>query len=100
MLEARMADPKRKLMERLEVHRAALQAFFYRRVNVRHDAADMVQEVYLRMLRVKDSDALRNPEGYLFTVASNLVYERSVQNRQQTTMRDYQRSEVESQSAE
>jgi RNA polymerase sigma factor (sigma-70 family) len=92
-----MADPTKKLMERLVVHGAALQAFFYRRVNAKDDAADMVQEVYLRMLRVKDSDALRNPESYLFTVASNLVYERSVQNRRRTTMRDYHRSEVESQ---
>jgi RNA polymerase sigma factor (sigma-70 family) len=95
--EPRMTSPKKMLIERLVVHRAALQAFFYRRVNARDDAADMVQEVYLRMLRVKDCDALRNPEGYLFTVASNLVYERSVQNRQRTTLRDYQRSEVEGQ---
>ena len=94
-----MADPTKKLMERLIVHRAALQAFFYRRVNAKDDAADMVQEVYLRMLRVKDCDALRNPEGYLFTVANNLVYERSAQNRQQTTMREYHRSEVESEPA-
>ena len=95
-----MADATKKLMERLVVHRAALQAFFYRRANAKDDAADMVQEVYLRMLRVKDCDALRNPEGYLFTVASNLVYERSVQNRQQTTMRDYHRCEVENQPVE
>ena len=51
-----------------------------------------MQEVYLRMLRVNDCDALRNPEANLFTVASNLVYERSVQKRQQTTLRDYHRS--------
>jgi len=66
-------------MERLfEAHRAALQAFFVRRVRTRQDAVDLVQEVYLRMLRVKDTDALRNPEGYLFTVAANLVHEQSL----------------------
>jgi RNA polymerase sigma factor (sigma-70 family) len=74
-----MPEPKQRLMERLfEAHRTALQAFFVRRVRTRHDAVDLVQEVYLRMLRVKDTDALRNPEGYLFTVAANLVHEQSL----------------------
>jgi RNA polymerase sigma-70 factor (ECF subfamily) len=79
-----MADPKRMLIERLFAHhRAALQAFFYRRVKAKDDTADLVQEVYLRMLRVKDTDAIKNPEGYLFAVASNLVFEQSVLNRRQ-----------------
>ena len=74
-----MPEPKQRLMERLfEAHRTALQAFFVRRVRTRQDAVDLVQEVYLRMLRVKDTDALRNPEGYLFTVAANLVHEQSL----------------------
>jgi RNA polymerase sigma factor (sigma-70 family) len=80
-----MPDPKRLLIERLFArHRAALQAFFYRRVRAKDDAADLVQEVYLRMLRVKDADAIKNPEGYLFTVASNLVFEQSVLTRRQS----------------
>ena len=74
------------LIERLFAHhRAALQAFFYRRVKAKDDTADLVQEVYLRMLRVKDTDAIKNPEGYLFAVASNLVFEQSVLNRRQPT---------------
>ena len=80
-----MNDPKRTLIERLFTHhRAALQAFFYRRVKAKYEAADLVQEVYLRMLRVKDTDAIKNPEGYLFTVASNLVIEQSVLQRRQS----------------
>src|ERR1700722_14246567 len=81
-----MADAKKMLIERLFAHhRAALQAFFYRRVKAKDDTADLVQEVYLRMLRVKDTDAIKNPEGYLFTVASNLVIEQSVLQRRQST---------------
>jgi RNA polymerase sigma-70 factor (ECF subfamily) len=77
-----MPEPKKTFVERLFAeHRSALQAFFYRRIKTKHDAADLVQEVYLRILRVKDADAIRNPEGYLYTVASNLVYEHSVLNR-------------------
>jgi RNA polymerase sigma-70 factor (ECF subfamily) len=64
-------------------HRRALQTFFYRRIRTKSDAADLAQEVYVRMLRVNDLQAIRNPERYLFTVASNLVKEYSVLDRWQ-----------------
>jgi RNA polymerase sigma factor (sigma-70 family) len=81
-----MQEPKRTLIERLFTHHSAsLLAFFYRRIKSKSEAADLVQEVYLRMLRVKDTDAIKNPEGYLFTVASNLVIEQSVLQRRQST---------------
>jgi DNA-directed RNA polymerase specialized sigma24 family protein len=69
-----MAEPKHSLVEKLfKQHRDALQAFFYRRVRAKRDAADLAQEVYLRILRVADPDAIRNPEAYLYTVAANLA---------------------------
>ncbi|HME37460.1 MAG TPA: RNA polymerase sigma factor [Steroidobacteraceae bacterium] len=84
-----MPDPKRTLIERLFAqHQAALYAFFYRRIRTKHDAVDLVQEVYVRMLRVKDSDAIRNPEGYLYTVANNLVYEHAVLDKRQAAVAD------------
>jgi RNA polymerase sigma factor (sigma-70 family) len=82
-----MPDPKRTLIERLFAqHQGALHAFFSRRIRSKHEAVDLVQEVYVRMLRVKDSDAIRNPEGYLYTVANNLVYEQAVLNKRQTAI--------------
>jgi RNA polymerase sigma factor (sigma-70 family) len=87
-----MPDVKKLLIERLFVHhRTALQAFFYRRLKAKDGAADLVQEVYLRMLRVKDTDAIKNPEGYLFAVAGNLVYEQSVLNRRQPSISENDR---------
>ena len=79
-----MAEPKKGLVERLfaEQHRA-LQAFFYRRIRSKSYVPDLVQEVYVRMLRVSDTDAIRNPEHYLYTVASNLVKEHAVLERRQ-----------------
>ncbi len=56
-------------------HGAALLGFLRRRIRVASDAPDLAQEVYLRMLRIKDTDAIRNPELYLYTVANNLVKE-------------------------
>jgi RNA polymerase sigma factor (sigma-70 family) len=74
-----VADPKPSLVERLFAdHRAALQAFFRRRIRSRADASDLSQEVYLRMLRISDQEAIRNPVHYLYTVANNLVKEHAV----------------------
>jgi RNA polymerase sigma factor (sigma-70 family) len=56
-------------------HRTAVQAFFYRRLRTKSDAPDLAQEVYLRLLRVSDSNAILNLEAYLYTVASNLLKE-------------------------
>jgi RNA polymerase sigma factor (sigma-70 family) len=52
-----------------------LLAFFRRRSRLAVDAADLAQEVYLRMLRVNNPEAIRNPQAYLFTVANNLAME-------------------------
>lgn len=79
-----MADPKHSFVERLFAeHRAGLQAFFLRRLRSKSDAPDLAQEVYVRMLRVSDQDAIRNPAHYLYTVANNLVKEHAALERRQ-----------------
>ena len=78
-----MAEYGNALVEKLFAHRGALQAFFYRRVRIKSDAADLVQEVYVRMLRVADPQSIRNPEAYLFTVAGNLLRENALADRRQ-----------------
>ena len=50
-----MTEPRNALVEGLFArHRTALQAFFFRRLRTKADAADLAQEVYLRILRVND----------------------------------------------
>jgi RNA polymerase sigma factor (sigma-70 family) len=71
-----MAESKKTLVERLFVeHTGPLRAFLYRRVHRHPDAAELAQEVYVRMLRVPDMETIRNPEAYLYSVASNLAKE-------------------------
>jgi RNA polymerase sigma factor (sigma-70 family) len=78
------AEPKPSLIERLFAeHGGALRSFLKRRIRAKADAADLAQEVYLRMLRIRDQDAIRNPVHYLYTVANNLVKEHSVLERRQ-----------------
>jgi len=61
--------------------RSALQGFFRRRPVSRRDAADLTQEVYLRLLRAADEREIVDPEAYLFTVARNLLTEHAVAER-------------------
>jgi RNA polymerase sigma factor (sigma-70 family) len=71
-----MPETKKTLVERLfSEHGGSLQAFLFRRVRKHPDAAELAQEVYVRMLRVPDIESVRNPEAYLYTVASNLAKE-------------------------
>jgi RNA polymerase sigma factor (sigma-70 family) len=77
-------DPKHTFVERLFAeHGAGLQAFFVRRLRRKSEAQDLAQEVYVRMLRVRDQDAIRDPAHYLYTVANNLVKEHAVLERRQ-----------------
>jgi RNA polymerase sigma factor (sigma-70 family) len=80
------AEPKPSLVERLFAeHRGALRTFFLRRIRSKADAADMAQEVYVRMLRISDLEAIRNPVHYLYTVANNLVKEHAALDRRQAS---------------
>lgn len=43
------------------------------------DVADLVQEIFLRLLRIKDHEAIRNPQAYLFTIASHVLHQHALQ---------------------
>jgi RNA polymerase sigma factor (sigma-70 family) len=75
-------NSKKALMERLFTeHGERMRAFFGKRLRRQPEVAELVQEVYLRMLRVRDIDLIQNPEAYLYTVASNLAKEHAMQAR-------------------
>ncbi len=89
-----MAEQGKAFVETLFArHRAALQAFFYRRIRTKSDAADLAQEVYLRLLRVSDTEAIRNPEAYLYTVAGNLLKENAVADRRHARSADVEEAD-------
>jgi DNA-directed RNA polymerase specialized sigma24 family protein len=46
--------------------------------NAAADTADLMQEVYLRLLRIGDHEAIRNPQAYLFTVASHVLHQHAL----------------------
>ena len=42
------------------------------------DAPDLVQEVFLRLLRVPSHESIRNPQAYLYTIASHVLHQHSL----------------------
>src|SRR5262249_4891993 len=39
------------------------------------DVSDLAQEVYLRLLRIENHETIRNPQAYLFTIASHVLHQ-------------------------
>jgi RNA polymerase sigma-70 factor (ECF subfamily) len=71
-----MTGENRPLVERIYAqYRGRLRSFLYGRVRRDSVAAELAQEVYLRLLRVRDLNEIHNLEAYLFTVARNLATE-------------------------
>src|SRR5579864_1675387 len=96
-----MVEAKKALVERLFAeHAGSLRAFFSRRMHRHPDAADLAQEVYVRMLRIPDMGAIRNPEAYLFTVASNLAREHAHHERRDREALDVDDPALQEQLAE
>lgn len=73
------AESKQALVVALQAsHGDQLRRFLVSRVRNSADIADIVQEVFLRMLRVPDPEAIRSPEAYLFTVARHVAQQHSL----------------------
>lgn len=79
--ESRQRFPFREFAPRL--YRVLL-----RRLGAEADAADLVQETYLRFLRVDRSRVIEKPEAYLFRIASNLVRELALHRYREPTLVD------------
>lgn len=71
-----MTQPKVDLIQRtFEQYRGGLQRYLMRRLAHAQNAQDLAQEIYLRLLRVEAIDLVRQPQAYLYRIASHVVYE-------------------------
>lgn len=57
-----------------------LRRFLSGRLRSAHEAQDLAQEVFLRLLRTDGHASIRNPEAYLLTIANHVLYQRSVRH--------------------
>lgn len=61
-----------------QAHGRRLRRFFSARMRNAADVPDLVQEVFLRLLRVERHEAIRNPQAYLYTVASHVLHQHAL----------------------
>jgi RNA polymerase sigma factor (sigma-70 family) len=54
---------------------AQLHGFLLRRLRRPHEVDDVVQEVFMRLLRVRDREFVRSPRAYLYGIALHVVRE-------------------------
>src|SRR5882724_11608124 len=59
-----------------------LLRYLMRRLRNDQDAKDLSQEVYLRLLRVGDAERVRDYKAYLHRIASHVVYEFRMRQKQ------------------
>jgi RNA polymerase sigma factor (sigma-70 family) len=57
--------------------RGPLLAYFLKRVKSRNEAEDLTQEVFVRLLNHPDRNNGHTLEGYVFTIAGNLLRDRA-----------------------
>jgi len=56
---------------------AVLRAYLVKRTSVRHEADDVLQEVYLRLARMPPRTSILNLKSFVFKTAMNLLRDRS-----------------------
>jgi len=58
-------------------HTKALRRFLLRKLGrgTINEIPDLLQEIFLRLLRVKDHEAIRNPQAYLITIAGHVIHQ-------------------------
>ncbi len=73
-------EPKHSFVAALEKsHGQKLRRYLAARMrNAAADVPDLVQEVFLRLLRLDDHEAIRNSQAYLYTVASHVLHQHAL----------------------
>lgn len=63
----------------LEHYQTELHQYLVRRMRQRQEAADLLQDVYVRFLQSPHKELVRQPRAYLYRIASNVVAELNLQ---------------------
>jgi RNA polymerase sigma factor (sigma-70 family) len=82
-------NPETGLEDAYAHYRQELQRFFALRARESHAADDLVQLVYLRLLRARPTEVIRDPRLYVYKIAWNVLRKdnQRVQREQQRTVR-------------
>ncbi len=76
-LEAKAAiDDRHTLADLAQLYRRPLTQFLRRRISDEEEIQDVVQDVFVRLLRIRDAHKIENPKSYLFRAAINVLHDR------------------------
>ena len=98
-----MGDERRKrLLDQVFMHRAALQKYLRRFTAGGEDIEDLVQEAYVRVCALPEGQVVDSPRALLFRIARNLAVDRARQRRSRATddVADFEPLNVSSEEAE
>jgi RNA polymerase sigma factor (sigma-70 family) len=98
-----MGDEGRKrLLDQIFSHRAALQKYLRRFTAGAEDIEDLVQEAYVRVCALPDGQEVDSPRALLFRIARNLAVDRARQKLARATddVADFEPLNVSSEEAE
>jgi RNA polymerase sigma factor (sigma-70 family) len=59
-------------------HGRRLRRYLVARLRNAADASDLVQEVFLRLLRIERHESIRNPEAYVMTIAAHVLHQHTL----------------------
>ncbi len=76
-------DKQTFVAELAETHGGQLRRFLTKRVRNAVDIPDIVQEVFLRLLRVPNHETIRTPEAYIFTIAQHVAQQHALKQANQ-----------------
>jgi RNA polymerase sigma factor (sigma-70 family) len=85
-------NPQTLVTSLVATHDEQLRRFLLSRLRNASDLQDVIQEVYLRMLRVPNSESIRSPEAYLFTVAQHVIQQHGLRGAATATPPDLARA--------
>jgi RNA polymerase sigma factor (sigma-70 family) len=78
-------EDKNALVEDLAArHGERLRRFLHSRVRNSADIPDIIQEIFLRLLRVPNHETIRVPEAYIFTIARHVAQQHTLQSSPET----------------
>jgi len=75
-----VADDKKAFVSTLERrHGKSLRRYLASRLRYRlAEVPDLVQEVFLRLLRINQHETIRSPEAYLITIATHVLHQHAM----------------------
>jgi RNA polymerase sigma factor (sigma-70 family) len=74
-------DERHALIEDLAAkHGERLRRYLRMRVANTSDIPDIIQEVFLRLMRVPNHETIRTPEAYIFTIARHVAQQHTLQS--------------------